>query len=233
MQLESSQSFRSADSPELMPPKAILFDFDGVIADTGNHHIAAWQRTLAVMGWQITDEVAARSVEVDDREFLAELFVARGIMAGEIEDWVRRKQVLTVQLLKDAPRLFPGVGDLIRELHGLVRLAVVSGTWRENIKTVLGAVGLLDSFDVIVGKEDVMARKPAADPYQLALKRLRLVARSAVAVEDSPTGLASARAAGIRAIAVGHRFPFGEWVGDATYISGFEPAHGLLQHLGL
>ena len=77
------------------------------------------------------------------------------------------------------------------------------------------------------------ACKPAPDAYQLALKRLRLVAKSTVALEDSPAGLAAARAAGIRAIAVGHRHPFGEWVGDATYISGFEPAHGLLQHLGL
>ncbi len=59
------------------------------------------------------------------------------------------------------------------------------------------------------------------------------MARSTVALEDSPAGLASARAAGIRVIAVGHRRPFGEWVGDATYISGFEPVHGLLQHLGL
>jgi beta-phosphoglucomutase len=216
-----------------MPPKAILFDFDGVIADTGNHHIAAWQRTLAVMGWQIADEVAARSAELDDREFLAELFAARGIKEGKIDDWVRRKQVLTVQLLKDAPQLFPGVVDLIQELHGLVRLAVVSGTWRENIKTVLGAAGLADLFDLIVGKEDVAAGKPAPDAYQLALKRLRLMGRSTVALEDSPNGLAAARAAGIRAIAVGHRRPFGEWVGDATYISGFEPAHGLLQHLGL
>ena len=144
-----------------MPPKAILFDFDGVIADTGNHHIAAWQRTLAVMGWQVADEVAARSAEVDDREFLAELFAARGIKEGKIDDWVRRKQVLTVQLLNDAPQLFPGVVDLIRELQGLVRLAVVSGTWRENIKTVLGVAGLADSFDVIVSKEDVTAGKPA------------------------------------------------------------------------
>ena len=79
MQTAAFQSFRSADSAQLMPPKAILFDFDGVIADTGNHHIAAWQRTLAVMGWQIADEVAARSAEIDDREFLAELFAERGI----------------------------------------------------------------------------------------------------------------------------------------------------------
>ena len=135
---------------------------------------------------------------VDDREFLAELFAERGITGGKIDDWVRRKQVLTVQLLKDAPRLYPGVAELIQKLHGRARMAVVSGTWRENIKTVLDAAGLVDSFDLIVGKEDVTAVKPAPDAYHLALKRLRLVAKSAVAVEDSPTGLAAARAAGIR-----------------------------------
>lgn len=216
-----------------MPPKAILFDFDGVIADTDNHHITAWQRTLAVMGWQIPDEVAAASAEIDDREFLALLVRERGIKEVNIEGWVRRKQVLTVQLLTHAPRLYPGVADLVRELRGHPRLAVVSGTWRENITAVLGAAGLADSFDAIIGKEDVTAAKPAPDCYQCALKRLRLVSRSTVALEDSPAGLASAGSAGIRVIAVGHRRPFGEWVGDATYISGFEPAHGLLKHLGL
>jgi beta-phosphoglucomutase len=146
---------------------------------------------------------------------------------------VHRKQVLAVQLLKEAPRLYPGVVDLVRQLKGRARLAIVSGTWRENVTTVLGAAGLADSFDSIIAKEDVTAAKPAPDCYQLALKRLRLVAKSTVTLEDSPAGLAAARAAGIRVIAVGHRRPFGDWVGDATYISGFEPAHGLLQHLGL
>jgi beta-phosphoglucomutase len=216
-----------------MPPKAILFDFDGVIADTANHHIAAWQRTLCVMGWQVADEVAARSAEIDDHEFLADLFALRGIEGGKIEDWVRRKQTITFRLLKEAPRLFPGVVELVKKLDGHARLAVVSGTWRENIQTVLEATGLAASFDSIVGKEDVASVKPAPDAYQLALKRLRLSTRSVVALEDSPSGLAAARAAGIRVIAVGHRRSFGEWVGDAAYVSGFEPADGLLQHLGL
>jgi beta-phosphoglucomutase len=215
-----------------MPPKAILFDFDGVIADTDNHHIAAWQRTLAVMGWQVAEEVVAQSVEADDRDFLAQLFAHRGIAGGNIDEWVRRKQELTVQLLRDAPRLFPGVVDLVRILAGRARMAVVSGTWRANIHAVLKAADLAASFDVIIGKEDVTARKPAADPYQLALKRLRLVAKSTVALEDSPTGLASARAAGIRTIAIGHRRPAGDWIGDAPYIPGFEPASALLQQMG-
>jgi beta-phosphoglucomutase len=216
-----------------MPLKAILLDFDGVIADTENHHIAAWQRTLSALGWQVSDEVAARSAEIDDREFLADLFAEREIVSHKIEEWVLRKQVLTVQMLKDSPRLYPGAVELIRLLRGKAKLAVVSGTWRENIQAVLGAAGLDDCFETIVGKEDVTSAKPAADPYLLALKKLRVTARSAVAIEDSPAGLASARAAGIRVIAVGHRHPFGDWVGDSIYISGLEPVEGLLRNLGL
>ncbi len=216
-----------------MPPKAILLDFDGVIADTENHHIAAWQRTLSALGWQVSDEVAARSAEVDDREFLVELFAGRGIVSQKIDDWVLRKQILTVQMLKDSPRFYPGAVELIRLLHGKAKLAVVSGTWRENIKALLGTADLDDCFEAIVGKEDVTSLKPAAEAYLLGLKKLRVSARSAVAIEDSPAGLAAARAAGIRVIAVGHRHPFGDWVADSLYVSGFEPVEGLLRNLGM
>jgi beta-phosphoglucomutase len=216
-----------------MTLKAVLFDFDGVIAETENHHVAAWQRTLAAMGWMVSDEIAVRAAEVDDRDFLFDLFTLRGMPVDQVDEWVRRKRLLTRDLLRDSPRLYPGVSDLVRTLRGKLRLAVVSGTWRENIEVVLESTGLADAFDVIVGKEDVTARKPAPEAYQRALKRLRLSARSAVAVEDSPTGLSSARDAGLRVIAVGHRRPFGEWVGNAAYISGFEPTEGLLEHLGL
>ena len=215
-----------------MPPKAILFDFDGVIAQTENHHVAAWQRTLFVMGLQVPDEVAARAAEVDDREFLAELFGARAIPVDKVDEWVERKQVLTVQLLRNAPRIYPGFAALVGALRGKTRLAVVSGTWRANIEAVLDATRLADAFDLIVGKEDVAQRKPDPEAYRLALKKLRLSPRSAAAIGDSPSGLSSARAAGIRRIAVGHRRPFGDWVEDATYLDGFEPIEKMLEQLG-
>ncbi len=101
-----------------MPPKAILFDFDGVIAETENHHVVAWQRTLSFMGLMVPDEVAVRAAEVDDREFLAELFVAREIPVDKVDEWVDRKQELTVQLLRYAPRIYPGFVDLVRALRG-------------------------------------------------------------------------------------------------------------------
>lgn len=216
-----------------MAPKAIFLDFDGVIAETENHHIAAWQRTLAALGWQVSDAVAAVSAEVDDREFIKDLFASRGVPAVKVEDWVRRKQALMIRMLENSPRVYPGVVELVRELRGRVRLAVVSGTWRENIEAVLGAAGLAGSFETIVAKEDVKAVKPDPAAYLLVLRQLKLPPNSAVAFEDSPSGLASARAAGVPVIAVGHRRSFGDWVGNAAYISGLEPVEGLLKHLGL
>ena len=216
-----------------MPLQAVLFDFDGVIADTENHHIAAWQRTLMALGWQVPDEVAARSAEVDDREFLRDLFTAQGIEDGDIEGWVRRKQAIAVALMRDAPRIYPGVLDLVGELAGKVRLAIVSGTWRENVEAILAASGLAGSFELIVAKEDVAAVKPDPEAYLLALERLGIGPATAVAIEDSPSGLAAARAAGISRIAVGHRREFGPWVGQDVYFTGFEPVSGLLRHLGL
>jgi HAD superfamily hydrolase (TIGR01509 family) len=216
-----------------MPPRAVLLDFDGVIADTENHHIAAWQRTMLALGWQVPDEVAARSAEVDDRQFLHDLFASQGINDGDIDGWIHKKQDLTIRLLRDAPRLYPGVLELVSVLKGKVRLAVVSGTWRENIESVLAGSGCAQAFDLIVGKEDVAAVKPDPEAYLVALRRLRVSAGKAVALEDSPSGMAAASAAGIACLAIGHRRDFGPWVGDSVYFTGLEPVSGLLRHLKL
>jgi beta-phosphoglucomutase len=221
------------DFSQLMVLEAVLFDFDGVIAETENYHIAAWQRTLSVLGWDLPDEEAARAAELDDREFLSDLFSKRGVTEGNVGEWLRRKQIITVNMLRAAPALYPGVLELVCELRNRVRLAIVSGTWRENVEAVLDATGLADGFELIIGKEDVALVKPDADAYLLALRRLKLPASATVALEDSPSGLASATAAGVPVIAVGHRRPFGAWVGSATYIAGLEPVGALLQQLGL
>ena len=70
-----------------MTNRAVLFDFDGVIADTENVHVAAWQRTFGLMGWIESDEVCARAAEIDDRAFVREVFARRKI-EGDVEGWV-------------------------------------------------------------------------------------------------------------------------------------------------
>jgi HAD superfamily hydrolase (TIGR01509 family) len=132
-------------------------------------------------------------------------------------------------MLSEWPRLYPGVVELVKLLRHHARLAVVTGTWRENVDAVLGAAGLGESFEIVVGKEDVRAPKPNPEAYQLALSRLQLAPKKAFAIEDSPNGLSAARAAGIPCFAIGHRRPAGDWVGDATYVERLSEIPGLLQ----
>ncbi len=170
---------------------------------------------------------------MDDRDFLAEVFAERMIEGADVEGWTRRKQDLTVALLADSPRVYPGVVELVRAVCGRVRLAVVSTTWRENITTVLQASGLAEAFEVIVGKQDVRAVKPDPEGYRLALQLLAIAAGDAVALEDSATGLTAARAAGLRTLAVGHRLPLSDWVGTSDSIAHFRKTSAVLEKLAL
>lgn len=216
-----------------MPPRAVLFDFDGTLVDTENIHVAAWQRTLARMGWEVADEAAARAAEIDDRYFLQELFGRRKVEGADLDGWMALKQDLAATMLADAPRLYPGVPELVSALTARgVRLAVVTTTWRRNVEVVLGASGLADAFEAILAKEDVAAVKPDPEAYDRALKRLGLPASEAVALEDSPTGLASARAAGIEVVAVGHRRSEGGWSSGHRFLAGLADTNHALQVLG-
>jgi len=81
--------------------KAVCWDFDGVIADTENAHVAAWERTFAEMGIDVAAEVCARAAEEDDRAFLAEVFAKSNVPNGDVEGWTRRKQSLTESILAE------------------------------------------------------------------------------------------------------------------------------------
>ena len=216
-----------------MPPRAVLFDFGGVIADTENHHIAAWQRTLAAIGWEVPDEVCALAMEQDDRLFLAELFERQKVKGGDVEGWVRKKQALTRTLMADSPRIYPGVKALVERLRGKTALGVVTTTWRENVVALLDAAGLRSCFALVLAKEDTTVPKPDPECYRRAAQCLGLFPEDAAALEDSPGGLASARGAGLHAVAVGHRRPRGDWVGDGPFVASLEDTEEVLAALGL
>jgi HAD superfamily hydrolase (TIGR01509 family) len=213
-------------------PLAVLFDFDGVIADTENVHVAAWERTFAAMGLEVTPEQCSRAAELDDRAFLAEILEAKKIEGAAIDGWVGRKQQLAAAMLRDEPRLYPGVAGLVGRLQSSTRLAVVSTARREDVALVLVAGGIAGAFEAIVGKEDVSSTKPDPEPYRTALERLGLSAAEAVAIEDSAAGLASARGAGIRCVAVGHRHGMGVWVGDSPFLEDLADEDAVIRALG-
>ncbi len=204
-----------------------------MIADTENIHIVAWERTFDAMGWPVDPDACERAAEEDDRTFLVNRFAEWGIRDGDVEGWVRRKQGLTVAMLADAPRLYPGVEALVRRLEGSCRLAIVTTTWRENVEVVLRASGLADAFAFVVAKEDVEVPKPDPSCYRFALRRLELRPAMVAVLEDSTDGLASARGAGLHAIAVGHRHPEGAWTGDSPFVADLSDAEAVERALGL
>lgn len=216
-----------------MKLQALLFDFDGVLADTENVHIAAWERTFARMGWDVPAETCGRSAEIDDRQFLREVFQARGIADGDVEGWTRYKQEQTLALLADVPRVYPGIAALVRRAAGQVRLAIVTGTNRSNVETVLRGAKLEQAFSLIVAREDVTAVKPDPAGYRLALRNLGVPAAAAWALEDSPTGLEAARRADLRVLLVGHRRAGGDWLQGAPYVPDLRDTGEVLRKLGI
>jgi HAD superfamily hydrolase (TIGR01509 family) len=109
--------------------------------------------------------------------------------------------------------LFPGVRDFIRAAAARVPLAIASGAQTREIEDVLAHSGLRECFLAVVGADQTPLSKPAPDPYLEAFARMQaaagraLSARHTVAVEDSRWGLESARAAGLRTVAVTNTYP--------------------------
>jgi beta-phosphoglucomutase len=126
---------------------------------------------------------------------------------------VDRKAVLLEGLEGGGAILFPGADQAIRRLAASLPLAIASGALRLEILRILDRTGLTQYFGAIVAAEDSPAGKPAPDPYLRAVDRLsaasgqQLAPAECVAVEDSHWGLESARAAGLRTVAITHTYP--------------------------
>src|SRR5262249_53759592 len=101
------------------------------------------------------------------------------------------------------------------------------------VEIVLRSIGLERAFDLIVGLEDVKAVKPDPQGFKLALKRLKVTPRRAMALEDSSLGHMAAQLAGVRYLIVGHGAPPAPWVGGAPFVSELADVEDVLQVFGL
>ena len=194
--------------------RAVIFDFDGVLADTEALHCAAFQEAVADHGITLPrTQYFARYLGLPDRDCLVALCADAGrpATAGDLDVLFHRKRAAFARLARGAD-LYAGVADTLRRLHADRTLAVASGAFRDEIEPILARGGVRRLFDAVVGAEDVRAGKPAPDPFLEALRRLaaidpRLTVAACVVVEDSPRGVIAAHAAGMRCIAVTTNHP--------------------------
>ena len=194
--------------------RAVVFDFDGVIANSEPLHFQAFRDVLRQEAVALTEQdYYARYLGYDDAGVFQAVGRDRGLRwsADRVTGLADRKAARLEEIADPASLLFPGADAAIRRLAAVLPLAIASGALRAEILRVLERTDLSGCFRAIVGAEDAPS-KPAPDPYLRAVERLAaaidrpLSPGECVAVEDSQWGLASARAAGLRTVAVTHTY---------------------------
>jgi beta-phosphoglucomutase len=209
--------------------QAIVFDFDGVIANSEPLHLQAFQQALAEDDIALTaDDYYYRYLGFDDVGVFEQIGRDRGLPMHDarVAALVERKGARLQALLEAGAVLFPGAADFIRTAAAVVPIAIASGALRHEIDAILEPAGLAGLFPVIVASGDTPSSKPSPDPYRLAVERLRertgrpLEARRAVAIEDSRWGLESAQGAGLRCVGVTTSYPAHELPGAELVVQG-------------
>ncbi len=201
-----------------------LLEFEGILADTTPHRLAALREALLADGLSLDDETwieHCHGLAVEPLVLAARraLGAADDPVAAEIVR-LRAERSFTERISRGL-LMQPGGLALVQALRTQVRLAVVTRAGRREVDFVLTLAGLADTFTCVVTADDKVAGKPSPALYALALEKLARTApvtlADALAFEDARAGIRAARAAGVRAIAVGPLPPHHAMEADAYF----------------
>lgn len=189
---------------------ALLVDFDGVIIDSEYIHYQVWREVFSARGlWLSTDAWADHWAAARDRgskpPITTVLEKRLGAPLEDAEELARDVRQKCRALVASLPAR-RGIHGWLREAAAhQVRCAVVTDGRSDHVHAVLDRLQLTELMETVIGREGNRARKPAPDSYLAALEHLGVPAERAVAVEDSPHGIAASRAAGLRCLAAPHK----------------------------
>jgi putative hydrolase of the HAD superfamily len=181
--------------------KLILFDLDGTIIDS---EMASLQAILdCTKEWGVPVNREEASVVVGQKwEVAFDLLFANYKMPYSKEEASQRIVDRFKQIIRSDLTVVPGVVDTIRDFAKNFRLALVSGSHRDDVLWALRKLDVEKHFELIYGAEDYRHSKPSPDGYLKAMKALGVKPDEALVFEDSVAGLASAEAAGVRSVAI-------------------------------
>jgi HAD superfamily hydrolase (TIGR01509 family) len=181
--------------------KAILWDNDGVLLDTEILFFEVTRSAFLHLGLDLTEELWGREY-LGTGKRSRDIALSLGADPDRISSVMDERNALFRRILEQPPLVRPLVRETLSALFGKVRMAIVTGSHREQFLTMHKSNGLLDFFDTIITGNDYTHSKPHPEPYITAMKELDVYAENCIAVEDSPRGLTSATSAGIRCIIV-------------------------------
>jgi beta-phosphoglucomutase family hydrolase len=185
--------------------KAVVWDMDGVIADTIPLHFEVWHDMLQEMGMKFTQDDFKRVSGMRSEEVIQHIL---GGDVAQIQSIARNKEERFRQRVKRRINLFPGVKNLL-ELFVTkgFRQVLASSAPKENVVLLINELKIGSYFDSIVSGEDVTWGKPNPEVFLIAARRLGVAPKNCIVIEDAIAGIRAAKAAGMRCIAVANTFP--------------------------
>ena len=181
--------------------KALLFDFDGVIADTPRWHVTAWKKVLARYDITIKPEDVYLHEGRPAQEIAQQLFRQAGRELSSINASALAREKNNLFRAYKA-QLARGAIQILRMLRRKkVKTGLVTGTVKKNVDVVLGEK-ILSLFDVVITEKDVQRGKPSPDPYLLAAQKLNITPEECLVIENAPAGIEAAKAARMKCIAL-------------------------------
>jgi phosphoglycolate phosphatase/beta-phosphoglucomutase len=194
--------------------EAIFFDFNGVIIDDESIHLKAYREVLAAENVPLTDEDYFASLGMDDAAFVRAAYARAGkaLTDETMRALINREHELHRGFIEEELPVSSGVVAFIKEAARHYQLGIVSMAERDEIDHVLKLAHLWSEFSIFVTAEPSLQYKPAPDCYlraleelneqRRALRKMPLLSRECLVIEDSPPGIQSARAAGMHTIGV-------------------------------
>jgi HAD superfamily hydrolase (TIGR01509 family) len=187
---------------ELIKPLAVVFDNDGLLLDTEPCWTRAEQALFRSHG-QVFDLAAKRALVGTSPRTAAPILEELLAQPGSGQQLSDDLYALALTEISNGASPRPGAAELVARLRSAgLPLAVASNSPRRHLLAGLQGAGMDEAFDVVLGVDDVGSPKPAPDLYLDACMALKVAPAAAVALEDSPPGVASARAAGLRVIGI-------------------------------
>jgi beta-phosphoglucomutase family hydrolase len=190
--------------PEL---EAVIWDMDGVLADTASYHFRAWQEIFARRGIKFTEADFKRSFGIRNDAIIKNV-LGKAITRDEIETIAKEKEAIFRRIIGKKIKPLPGAIELIQALDERgIKMAIASSTVIANIRLIIGRLGIANYFQAFITGHDVTEGKPSPQVFLLAAKRLGIEPQNCLVVEDAVAGVKAARSAGMRCLAISNTHP--------------------------
>ncbi|KYH41029.1 MAG: HAD-superfamily hydrolase [Candidatus Bathyarchaeota archaeon B26-2] len=182
---------------------AVIFDWDGTLADTRRVIVLSFQKALETIGCKVSDEFIERRIGIGARNMFKEILkTARIPFDNEMIERLVEKKIRIQTELTGNVELFDGAVELLEALRRRVKLALATMSNRRTIDKVLREKGIRRYFDFVITEDEVSQPKPNPEIFLKCAARLRCPVQRCVVIEDSIFGVKAAKEAGMKCVAV-------------------------------